>query len=762
MRTVLKNIIIIFVILISPFKTFGEVRRGDTVALSLDTLDIICRGSYNFDTLYKYANFQLKKAQVLKNREFNAYALFHLSRYFYDKSRYNKSIGLCYQALGFCDYENSTEFVGHCYMMLSRNYYSLGDFLNAESFCRKALEIYDYISSPYGIAQCNLMFGLYCLKYQLFELGRQYVSSSFQISYGKYPEGEIVSLRSYGYCDYARYCRKSENIGQLLSAISWYNLAMKYLAKYPDIHPVNYAVLMQQTSLAYSRLAIDSKKMAMKKMYADSSRKYYELCTTVTEKLNSSENDFYAESAEINCLIAEGNLTEAEKKINKISLFVNSDPEHFSRFGENFCNIVLLFSHCKKDYKSMLYYMEKLNNYKYRHYGFDLGTKITRTKSKENYDRIICEIEADKKIRDSQFEEKISKGENLQRYLLTIVILIVVIAVLFLLLRFWENTVNKRLKIQSDDIKQQTLKLNLQNSEFYELQRKFNTEKEELLRHKKKFIKANMVLHNSLLRAWDFQSALIPSKEKMQQYFGDCLIFFKPCHIVSGDFFWAVETEEVKILVTADCTGHGVPGAFMSMLGISSLNDIALKRDLNSKTDFASGILEDMRQKIITSLHQSYTPDGEIYETIDMSVCILERKEMFLQYAGANRPLWIFSLEGEKCFEPDEITVGIDLMPGVNNFTNHRIEIFPGDVVYTFSDGITDQFGGRNGKMKFGSKRLKELLSGIYSENFDTQYLKIADSICEWTTIKSSGDDEMEFYCAQLDDQLLLGIRIEG
>jgi hypothetical protein len=64
--------------------------------------------------------------------------------------------------------------------------------------------------------------------------------------------------------------------------------------------------------------------------------------------------------------------------------------------------------------------------------------------------------------------------------------------------------------------------------------------------------------------------------------------------------------------------------------------------------------------------------------------------------------------------------------------------------------------------MKFGSKRLKELLSGIYSENFDTQYLKIADSICEWTTIKSSGDDEMEFYCAQLDDQLLLGIRIEG
>ena len=300
--------------------------------------------------------------------------------------------------------------------------------------------------------------------------------------------------------------------------------------------------------------------------------------------------------------------------------------------------------------------------------------------------------------------------------------------------------------------------LSRQKAEFLSLRKEFLSEELQLQAKKRKFIKLNQSLHYSLFRAQEIQTALIPSREILEDCFGECLVYFKPLQVVSGDFYWALKTPEIRVLVTADCTGHGISGGFLSMLGISSLNDIVTHRDLSNKDTLASDILEDMRQKIITSLHQK--EDSSVQnDTIDMAICVLDRREGVLQYAGANRPLWISGKDGIRCIEPDGFSTGMDLN-FCGKFTNNIVKYEKGETLYTFSDGITDQFGGKTGKMKFGEKRLKKLLEMISSHDFLSQYQEIEETIYYWTTTDISGDSTSEVYMRQVDDQLLIGIKV--
>jgi serine phosphatase RsbU (regulator of sigma subunit) len=243
------------------------------------------------------------------------------------------------------------------------------------------------------------------------------------------------------------------------------------------------------------------------------------------------------------------------------------------------------------------------------------------------------------------------------------------------------------------------------------------------------------------------RAALIPSFE-IEKVFSEHFILFKPRDIVSGDFYWFYEHHNKYYVATADCTGHGLSGSLMSMLGISFLNQII---HLSDKNTTAAEILTKLRNFIVNSLHQQGS-SIEVYDGMDIGLCIFDFSNMKLEYAAAYNPLYLVR-HNKKTKVPELILFKGDSMPaGIyekqGNFSNYTVSLQKNDTFYLFTDGLVDQFGGPNDK-KFLTKNLKELILSVANENLAIQKEKILSSFEEW-----KGKN------FQVDDVTMIGLRI--
>ncbi len=198
---------------------------------------------------------------------------------------------------------------------------------------------------------------------------------------------------------------------------------------------------------------------------------------------------------------------------------------------------------------------------------------------------------------------------------------------------------------------------------------------------------------DSITYAKKIQAAMLPPEQYLHEILNDVFILFKPRDIVSGDFFWIKQVNQYVILAAADCTGHGVPGAFMSMLGMSYLNEIVHSREITQ----ANQVLNELRKQIRNSLRQHGQAE-ESKDGMDMALCVIDEKNNTLQYSGANNPLYLIR---DKNGAPELTEFKADRMPlgyypgRFKTFTNNDIQLEYGDVFYLFSDGFIDQKGGK-------------------------------------------------------------------
>ncbi len=253
----------------------------------------------------------------------------------------------------------------------------------------------------------------------------------------------------------------------------------------------------------------------------------------------------------------------------------------------------------------------------------------------------------------------------------------------------------------------------------------------------------NKAITDSINYASRIQTALLPQKSELEEYLPEHFVLFLPRDIVSGDFFWCTKVDEKIIFTAADCTGHGVPGAFMSMLGIAFLDEIVNKR----KTLEAGRILEDLRKEIIKALKQTDSQGGTM-DGIDMGLCVFDRENSELQYAGAYNPMYL-ARNGEITeYKADRIPIGYSYGKDIA-FTNHPLQILPGDTVYLFSDGYADQFGGEKGK-KLKYKTLQKYILEVQPESMLIQKNILEKKILDWM-----GNHE------QVDDVVIMGVRFQ-
>ena len=264
--------------------------------------------------------------------------------------------------------------------------------------------------------------------------------------------------------------------------------------------------------------------------------------------------------------------------------------------------------------------------------------------------------------------------------------------------------------------------------------------KSELKEQKKIVSKKNKHIIQSIEYAKTIQDAILPNSKFIKKYLPNSFILFKPRDIVSGDFYWFGHYQGKTIIAAVDCTGHGVPGAFMSMIGNTLMNKVIL--DLEN-TDPAN-ILGELKKSIIDALDQNGKGKDE---SMDMAICIIDHVNKKLQYAGAYNPLFFFNSGKLQLFKGDRMPIGLYAKESVT-FTNHTINYNTGDSFYIFSDGYEDQFGGPEGK-KYTPRRLRTLLSSINHLPMSEQKELMEKELINWM-----GDEK------QVDDILFIGFRL--
>jgi len=215
------------------------------------------------------------------------------------------------------------------------------------------------------------------------------------------------------------------------------------------------------------------------------------------------------------------------------------------------------------------------------------------------------------------------------------------------------------------------------------------------------------------------------------------LFYFKPRDIVSGDFYWFKQIGNYTVYAAADCTGHGVPGAFMSMLGISFLNEIVTK----TRFDKPSDILDKLRKKVKTSLRQT-GKDNESKDGMDIALCIIDNEKLILEYAGAYNPAYIIRKGELHELKATRNPIGIYFKE--KPFENHEFQLQKDDIIYTFSDGYVDQFGGEN-ISKFKSKNFISLLLEISDKPMPEQKHILDEIILKWKGKLEQTDDIIVF-----------------
>ena len=252
----------------------------------------------------------------------------------------------------------------------------------------------------------------------------------------------------------------------------------------------------------------------------------------------------------------------------------------------------------------------------------------------------------------------------------------------------------------------------------------------------------NKTINDSITYARTIQDSMLPSVEFVDSVLEKYFIFYKPLHIVSGDFYWVTKRNNLVVVVVADCSGHGVPGAFLSILGGTLLNELVHKCDLKQPHI----LLNNLKDKLVSTLRDK-TKNPDVKDGIDMAFCVLDKEKNELFYSGSYHPLYLVR-NGELIEIPgDRIPIGHHSDP-LPSFTKHSAKLISKDTIYLCSDGYQDQYGGERGK-KFMKRRFKQLLLDLQDHAIEDQEYFLSRILEEW-----KGEYE------QIDDILVIGIRI--
>ena len=766
LRLILPLIIILVTINISAQNNIDSLQKvlskakTDTEKIPL-LLDLSWQlKSENGKTAMNYAQQALELAKTANDTKSEATALKTIGVIYLFKGNYDKSEQYHKDALALFSAVNDSKGISGCYNNLGIIHELKGEFVKAADQYQNSLKINQEINNSQGIASCYINLGnIFQLRGNYRRSIKYYFEALKIVEKINDKEGSADVYNNIGALNeklletdkalknyqkalilYTEINNKDKisnvlhNIGQVLSSAKEYTKALNYYLQALEIRKQYGSKKgVAATTLDIGRIYLILNKLKKAEKYINESLKIFteiDRKPGIVDALNAL-SEYYRKIKKYNKAIE--NLQKAVEIAKKI--------DYKPSLQENYELISKIYADQNKfnqAYKYRLLYEQIKDSLT----GDQNNNNIIELQMQYEFEKSMKEHELQSKIEQIQTAEALKKQKIISYSLITGLILIALIALIAYLAYKRKKSNNKILQQQKEEIK-------AKNEELKIYQEKLISQKEYLAKQKQlieenldKISRQNQKITNSIQYALRIQNALLPSDEEFKKAFSDYFILNMPKDIVSGDFYWLKHTGNKVYIAVADSTGHGVPGAFMSLIGISFLNEI-IKSKENLK---ASDILNQLRTHIKTALtqknKQSKTGDG-----MDIALCILDKEKNKLQYAGAYNQLIIIKNKKELIeIKADKMPIGKHLKEK-KSFTNHEIKFELNDRFYLFSDGYIHQFGGIRGK-KFLLNNFKELLLKICNLPMEKQKQKLIHNFNNW---KEDFD--------QVDDILIIGFK---
>jgi tetratricopeptide (TPR) repeat protein len=680
---------------------------------------------------YNNAIIELKKslriAKEINNSELMSHAYNNIGLV-YDYQGKNDSALIFYnKSVEIERRDNDKQGIADGLVNIGTVYQEMGNFKRAIDLFNEGLAIYAEIEYEYGVAMSINNLGEVHMQLGNYDIALKYFRESLKYDKKSGNKDEIaISLM---------------NVGDAFIHLKHYDSAFHYLNSSLEIS----SLIDDKSNIANTLSSIGSLYMEQKE-YKTALQKYTQVLE-LHESLGEKDRISYDLIKIGEIYFHLNNYKEAEKNINKgLKIALKNDfKEDIKIAAELLSKIYAEVRDFERAYINHVLFKKMYDS-------------IFTLESTKKLSALETRFELEKKEQEIERQNAKIAQQRKQQIILGIGFFIVLIAVIIAL--FFYRKIKKAKNIidyQRHEIMESNEELRQINEEIRTTLETVNSQKEEIETQRDKIELANEELTAGIRYAKYIQKAILPGSEKRNKLFKNHFVFFKPKQIVSGDFYWINEIKNKIIIAASDCTGHGVPGAFMSLLGISFLNDVVNREGLTNP----AMILDRLREEVINALHQKGTP-GEARDGMDVAICTIDLNNMQLQFAGANNPIYIIRSNTLEKIENSSKTdseshilydikgdkTTIAYRNNMKSFTTKEIKLFEGDRLYLFTDGYRDQFGEGSGK-KLGSQRFKKLL------------LKHSDkAMKEQGEILESTFDEWKGEYDHIDDVLVLGIEL--
>ena len=670
-----------------------------------------------------------KKAYSLalhqENKEHLAESLYLLGRLSYSRSQYDSCLTYFNNGLGVFEELNNQTGVGKCLGGIGDYYYFIDEYDKAEKWYLKAKEKFEVTKNLIDIA--NIYISLGDLNYSI----DNYVKAAnyYKLSYPLYKQAKSklgmatsincmadISYEQEQYQDAILNYRKAKTMFEdLKDVLGNANCTQRIGSIHYNMNNIDSATYFHHQSLAlYTKIG---SKMGQAYSYRSLGMSHNAIhdYTTAEEYFKKSFDLFVDVGDNMGIANAHYHFGESYYNIGNFQKAIEEtilSLEFAEKIGSNeiklFSSELLAKCYDKLgDYKNAFYYSRMNKTVSDSLHSGDNIRKITQLQMQFQFDKETSEKEVEQLKKDIS-QEAILNRQKVYTYTGGFIGFVALLLAFIFFKNFKEKQKNNFIL----------------------------SKKNETIAQK------NQDLTDSIEYAQILQNAILPQKSILYKSFPNSFIFYQPKDIVSGDFYWFAQRDNQFFVTASDCTGHGVPGAFMSLLGNEYLHqEINNKEKLTTPKQTILGLDEKIKKSLhIHEKHKS-AKDG-----MDLALCSINMDSLELEFCGANNPLYLIRNGELKVFEPNKGSVGS--MHETSNLISHNWQLLKGDLIYMFSDGYLDQFGGEKGK-KFMRKRFQNLLLENWRLDMKEQQEVLNNNIATWM-----GKHK------QLDDMLVIGIKI--
>ncbi|MCD6068825.1 MAG: nprA [Bacteroidetes bacterium] len=630
------------------------------------------------------------------------------------------------------------------YNTQGRLFRQTGNYDRAIASYKKGLSLCDSVKNWYNISGLYNNLGTVYLKKGNNKLALDYFVRSLKASEGKVdPIENAPTENNIGliYWDLGQHQQALEYFQATLETFKKAGDNVSAAGTYSNIGGVYYYMKDYKKSLGYFKLSLQAYENAgdssgvglactniadlcSELKHYDEAEVYLKRAFVQLEQTGDVPNMVYALLGMANAASGKGQHKKSEEYLKKAMGYsekmnsLNNQQTIYLKLAETYANM--------NSFKDAYFNLGKYASLKDTIHNQDAAKQVAELNAKykdEQKNKTIELLKKEKEIADLNKQEEKRSHAAMRNYLIASIIAVFLIAAIVFVRFRTKQKANKLLEKKNRDIEQQKEQIENKNSELAE---------------------KNKEITDGIQYAKRIQMALLPQDKYFARQVKDHFILYKPKDIVSGDFYWGLRQNEYFYFAVADCTGHGVPGAFMSMIGINLLNEIIVQR----KCSNPALILDIMREEIMRNLNGE-DAEEETNDGMDMVLCRIHIENKQMDFAAANNALYVFRKEDQSFteYKGDKMPVGKHV-DTVDSFTKHSLQLKEGDTIYAFTDGFPDQFGGPKGK-KFKYKQLEEALANNLHLPLEQQSNILNQKFEAWK-------GELE----QVDDVCIIGIKL--